>query len=243
MSPHSMHFVRCKQDYRKPVVLLPTASSARPNMCCMSTVSQRLWQRTMQTRKRAHLLQHYPEDTKGPVSEIWQATRWKELPPDLLTPMCRHKLKDYYVDELAETVTGEYVIPYMWIIREGALCCDARRASFTPKGLQVEKDLVNIHVDKLLHNYLDLKSEGPIMFAGESQGYLERMPNPLRAIANGDELYTSFVFLWADDVGGNRSKLISAHKNIYLMHTNLILIKSLGLCCRRCCVSRLVFRR
>ncbi|KAF8524727.1 hypothetical protein JB92DRAFT_2703097 [Gautieria morchelliformis] len=165
----------------------------------------------------AHLLQHYPEDTKGPVSEIWQATRWKELPLDLLTPMCRHKLKDYYVDELAETVTGEYVIPYMWIIREGALCCDARRASVTPKGLQVKKDLVNIRVDKLLHNYLDLKSEGPIMFAS----YLERIPNPLRAIANGDELYTSFVFLWADDVGGNTSKLISAHKNIYLMHTNL----------------------
>ncbi|KAF8505214.1 hypothetical protein JB92DRAFT_3084144 [Gautieria morchelliformis] len=167
----------------------------------------------------AHLLQHYLEDTKGPVSEIWQATRWKELPPDLLTPMFQHKLKDYYVDELAETVTGEYVIPYMWIIHEGALCCDARRASVTPfsaqKGLQVEKDLVNIRVDKLLHNYLDLKSEGPIMFAGESQGYLERMPNPLRLG------HLCFVFLWADDVRGNTSKLISAHKNIYHMHTNL----------------------
>ncbi|KAF8497317.1 hypothetical protein JB92DRAFT_3084667 [Gautieria morchelliformis] len=120
----------------------------------------------------AHLLQHYPEDTKGPVSEIWQARRWKELPPDLLTPMCRHKMKDYYVNELAETRAGKYVIPYMWIIRE-------------------------------------------------SQTFLERMPNPLRAIAKGEELYTSFVFLWEDDIGGNTSKVISAHKNIYLAHTNL----------------------
>ncbi|KAF8513305.1 hypothetical protein JB92DRAFT_2830448 [Gautieria morchelliformis] len=169
----------------------------------------------------AHLLQHYPEDTKGPVSEIWQATQWKELPPDLLTPMCQHKMKDYYVNELAETRTGEYVIPYMSVIREGALCCDAHRATVTPNGLLVEHDLVNICVEDLEWNYLDLRSEGPIMFAGESQTFLERMPNPLHAITKGEELYTSFVFLWADDVRGNTSKLISAHKNIYLAHTNL----------------------
>ncbi|KAF8491433.1 hypothetical protein JB92DRAFT_2753012 [Gautieria morchelliformis] len=47
------------------------------------------------------------------------------------------------------------------------------------------------------------------------------MPNPLRVVANGYELYTSFVFLWADDVGGNVSKMVNAHKNIYLAHDNV----------------------
>jgi hypothetical protein len=47
------------------------------------------------------------------------------------------------------------------------------------------------------------------------------MPNPLRELAGGEELYTSFILPWADDVGGNTMKLINAHKNIYLAHANI----------------------
>jgi hypothetical protein len=47
------------------------------------------------------------------------------------------------------------------------------------------------------------------------------MPNPLRALPQGDELFTSFMIVWADDVGGNVSKLINAHKNVYVAHGNL----------------------
>ncbi|KAF8578930.1 hypothetical protein K439DRAFT_1648624 [Ramaria rubella] len=36
-----------------------------------------------------------------------------------------------------------------------------------------------------------------------------------------DELYTSFVLVWADDVGGNVTKLINAHRNIYLAQANV----------------------
>ncbi|KAF8501219.1 hypothetical protein JB92DRAFT_3213844 [Gautieria morchelliformis] len=118
------------------------------------------------------LLCFYPEEKEGCVSEIWQMKRIKELPAEQLTPMVRKGLKDFYVNELAELRSGEYVIPHMWIIRNNVMCADACQVELTQA----------------------------------------LMPNPLRAVANGYELYTSFVFLWADDIGGN---------NIYLAHVNV----------------------
>ncbi|KAF8532409.1 hypothetical protein JB92DRAFT_2570920, partial [Gautieria morchelliformis] len=67
------------------------------------------------------LLQHYPVETTGAVTETWEATQWRELPLDLLTPMYRQGLKDYYVNELAELHHQELVIPVMWIVHNGHL--------------------------------------------------------------------------------------------------------------------------
>ncbi|KAF8492908.1 hypothetical protein JB92DRAFT_3084990 [Gautieria morchelliformis] len=154
----------------------------------------------------ASLLHFYPEETDGPVSESWQTKRIKEMPLDQLTPMYRKGLKDFNVNKLAELESG-----------------DAFHVA--ADGLVVDQGLVTIDAEDLLLNYLDLVDEGRtpalMLVVAGAQSYANAMPNPLRAIADGDELYTSFVFLWADDVGGNITMLINAHKNIYLAHANV----------------------
>lgn len=91
----------------------------------------------------------------------------------------------------------------------------------------------------LKYNYLDLKVHGDIPFVSgeyvcvcqccpvesecrsDSQLIASEMPNPLQELAGGDELYMSFINVWADEVGTNTTKLINVHKNIYLAHVNI----------------------
>jgi hypothetical protein len=47
------------------------------------------------------------------------------------------------------------------------------------------------------------------------------MPNPLRELSGGEELYVVFIPLWCDDVSGNKSKQYNKHINIYLANSNL----------------------
>ncbi|KAF8579603.1 hypothetical protein K439DRAFT_1648448 [Ramaria rubella] len=161
------------------------------------------------------LLHFYPEETNGVVTEFWQAQHLKEMPPDLLTPMYHKLFKDFYVNEIAELRDRSLIIPQMWVFRNGRMCADGYKVEITEDGLHVVPELVNIEAQELRLNDLDLE--------GYNSGILFRlmMPNPLHELAQGDKLFMSFIMTWADDVGGNISKLVNAFKNIYLAHVNL----------------------
>src|ERR1700679_936661 len=47
------------------------------------------------------------------------------------------------------------------------------------------------------------------------------MPNELRLLAGGRELYVVMLPLWGDDVSGNRSKQYNKHINMYMANSNL----------------------
>ncbi|KIJ35216.1 hypothetical protein M422DRAFT_262598 [Sphaerobolus stellatus SS14] len=61
----------------------------------------------------ASLLEFYPEEVtvNSSFSEIWQGRKIREMDPDLLTPMVRKGMKDYYVKEVAELKDGRLIIP------------------------------------------------------------------------------------------------------------------------------------
>jgi hypothetical protein len=69
-------------------------------------------------------LQFYPEITDGPISEVWQATRWKEFKPSERTPMYASGLRHFYINEVCKLSDGCMVMPLAWIRRNGELCAD-----------------------------------------------------------------------------------------------------------------------
>ena len=85
-----------------------------------------------ETRK---LMQVYPEVTSS-VSESWQAGKWRdEVPLDELSPMWadwenapdRH----FYVDEVARTKAGKYILPKRWIVVNKEVCAEGHPVYFS----------------------------------------------------------------------------------------------------------------
>lgn len=74
----------------------------------------------------------YPERAGKRVSEAWHGSKWnEELGPDQLTPMAiGHERQHFYVNELARTREGQFVIPLKWFILDGRLCCDSWRVTY-----------------------------------------------------------------------------------------------------------------
>ncbi|KAL6304652.1 hypothetical protein BKA93DRAFT_817379 [Sparassis latifolia] len=159
-----------------------------------------------------------PEITDGPVSETWQAEHWKEVPLDLLTPAAHSASgsKQFYVNELNELQDGRLVIPIIWMRRHGELHADCRLVHIMP-----DKVFISIPLTAFCYNYFDILSRGPISFIGEwiffpkstsCHTYASNMPNPLRQLAEDEDLITVFIPLWADDV---------STCNVYMVNSNL----------------------
>ncbi|KAJ6570349.1 hypothetical protein B0H10DRAFT_2168799 [Mycena sp. CBHHK59/15] len=161
-------------------------------------------------------LQFYPEETAGPISEVWQAERWKEFKPSELTPMYARGLRQFYIEEVAELDNGKMVIPLAWIKRGGVICADCVDAIPSMMGWKIGLESRSVPASSFQHNYHDIieRIGDKILWADDANA--PEMPNPLRKIAAGNDLYVVMVPIWADDVSGNKSKQYNKHINIIL---------------------------
>ncbi|KAL1699940.1 hypothetical protein EV121DRAFT_283734 [Schizophyllum commune] len=166
-------------------------------------------------------LNFYPEETSGPISEVWQAERWKEFKANELTPMFSRGLKQFFIEELCQLDDTTYVIPHLWIIREGKLCADCSEVAVTPHGWSISATKRSVQATKFLFNYYDIISRvgSTPKWADDTQP--PEMPNPIRSLAPGRDIYVVMAPIWADDVSGNRSKQYNKHMNMYMANSNL----------------------
>ena len=74
----------------------------------------------------------YPEETTGPVAEVWQAGRWKEFKPSELTPMFSRGLRQFFIEEVTQLKDSSYVLPKNLIIRNKKLTSDCNLVVVTP---------------------------------------------------------------------------------------------------------------
>ena len=104
-------------------------------------------------------LHFYPEETKGPVSEVWQAERWKEYSPSQLTPMYSNGRCQFYIDELAGLEGGQFVIPKNWIVRNGELTADCDLVEIRDHGkLKITGEKATIQAKMFRENFLEIQA-------------------------------------------------------------------------------------
>ncbi|THU93261.1 hypothetical protein K435DRAFT_861654 [Dendrothele bispora CBS 962.96] len=166
----------------------------------------------------------YPEETTGPISEVWQAERWKEFDSSNLTPMYSNNGKQFYVNEVAMLHDNRLVIPLLWLKRDGILHADCNVVEVTSGGTWIRQSTVqSIRADEFEINYLDIIESMPnkrIPWIDAST--VPTMPNPKRQLVGEDEdLYVVMIPVWADDVSGNKSKQYNKHINLYMENSNL----------------------
>ena len=79
----------------------------------------------------------YPEVTSS-ISESWQTGKWRdEVPLDELSPMWANwdsaPERHFYVDEVARTKTGKYILPKRWIIINETECVEGHPIYFSER--------------------------------------------------------------------------------------------------------------
>ncbi|EJD34914.1 hypothetical protein AURDEDRAFT_75744, partial [Auricularia subglabra TFB-10046 SS5] len=179
----------------------------------------------------------YPEIRPNGISESWEASRWREVPRELLPPMMALGNQHFFLDEIAQLNDGRFVVPHEWVTIEGVRSglCRSMATCMVCKLSYFEAYLTRCrHLAWLLLDQTQILSRFQLrLLDGRSRSLLQRtvfqrshfmelsMPNPLRAVADGDELFTVFVNLWADDVSGNVSKQYNKHINIYVSNMGL----------------------
>ncbi|KAF7349524.1 hypothetical protein MSAN_01742800 [Mycena sanguinolenta] len=162
-------------------------------------------------------LQLYPEEVKSDISESWQSERWREYSPEQLTPMFAKGYKRFWIEEVAQTREGKFVIPHTWIKRRGVLTTDAQIVTRTEDGQwNLTAEELTIDADTLEFDFKDITAQFGKQLIWMEGSDAPVMPNKMRDLVEDDEdLFAVMVSPWADDVSGNKSKQYNKHMNVY----------------------------
>ncbi|KAF7324217.1 hypothetical protein MSAN_02533900 [Mycena sanguinolenta] len=175
-------------------------------------------------------IQKYPEDVAGgPISEFWQVKdgKWHNIPLDELTPSIVVGHTRFYVHEVAELSDGRWVIPALWIVCKGKTYADCQLIVRDPVNSfqirAVSPAITRIPLEDLCFNHeaLERRIGTKIIFHENCREYSVQIPNKFRQVDNGEDLFTVWVPVWADDVSGARSKQYQKHLNVYTANANL----------------------
>src|ERR1700678_3916651 len=153
----------------------------------------------------------------GVISEVWNGRKWRhDLDRHLMSPMYdAGNGKHYFIDEPARLTNGQMIIPVRWLEDEsGTVYCDAweiklneqsvrplftrrKSSSWENKLSKIKDEMIPLVASsELEYNMLDLQDMSimpdwcPETIAS---GHVSRMPNPDRALANGNPIYSSFI--------------------------------------------------
>ncbi|PBK70286.1 hypothetical protein ARMSODRAFT_987954 [Armillaria solidipes] len=176
-------------------------------------------------------VQIYPEDVgRGPISEMWQVPNgcWHELLQDMLPPSILVGFRRYYIHEVAELTNGSWVIPQLWVQEGGTIhadCFHVERLSLLDKAPLVRvlaHEKLWLPVSDFAATHSDIAAWlGEVLFDEDSRTFAGKIPNCNRQIDQGDDLFTIWVPLWADDVSGACTKQYQKHINVYSQNANL----------------------
>jgi hypothetical protein len=78
----------------------------------------------------------YPELDPDTTSEVWHALRWHEFDRSLLNPMwTADGIKQFYVDEVSQLVTGKFAMALKWVTVKGVVhaeCAEVIQMTVSP---------------------------------------------------------------------------------------------------------------
>ncbi|KAJ7775833.1 hypothetical protein B0H14DRAFT_3508393 [Mycena olivaceomarginata] len=133
-------------------------------------------------------MRFYPEETDGPISEVFQAERWTEYTPEQLTPMFTKGRRRFWINEVSRLEDGTFVVPLLLVVRNGNLEADVFEVTQRPDGLWElhTEDLKSKKAAEFYCDYDEIVAEfGNLRWVDNSP--VPEMPNRMRTLVDDDE--------------------------------------------------------
>ncbi|KAG8777086.1 hypothetical protein FRC12_000558 [Ceratobasidium sp. 428] len=179
---------------------------------------------------RQHL-EFYPNECDGHMSEIWHGEKLTlGENREQLTPMASYGGRSFFVNEISLLDDGSFFLTDMFLKRHGQLHARGRKLEAHSEighmesgGFRLSGTPVDYPLSRLQLNCVELKAlhpDGLALRSGDTELREQFEPHPLRAKANGREVYSVPFVVFVDDVSGNTSKQWNKHWCCYVSNAS-----------------------